>query len=47
MTNRIDDLIKKGIDNPVAFEKELSALSKKAKLNPEEKNRFIRSLKKV
>ena len=37
MQNRIDDLIKKAIENPKEYERELLALQAKAEANPHEK----------
>ena len=42
MQNRIDELIKKGIENPAQFEKELAALEKVVKVNPDEKKQLFK-----
>lgn len=42
MKNRIDDLIKKGIENPAIFEKELAALERVATVNPDEKKQLFK-----
>lgn len=42
MQNRIDELLKKGIKNPAKFEKELLALEKVAKVNPDEKKQLFK-----
>lgn len=40
MSNRINELIKKGIENHIEFEKELMVLEKEIKVNPNEKSNF-------
>lgn len=42
MSNRINELIKKGIENPIEFEKELIALEKEIKINPNEKKQLLK-----
>ena len=46
MPNRIDELIKKGIENPALFEKELAALEKVVKVNPDKKKRLLNEFRK-